>query len=63
MLHILGEDFAEIRNDKGRMPYEYAEMHSKVACLELLMNPDQTVKKYVESIASITETETTGSLA
>eukprot|EP00943_MAST-04B_sp_MAST-4B-sp1_P002655 g2655.t1 len=63
MLHILGEDFAEIRNDKGRMPYEYAEMHNKVACLELLMNPDQTVKKYVESIASITETETTGSLA
>ena len=51
ILSILGEEFAEIRNDKGRMPYEYAEMHNKVQCLELLMNPDQTIKKYLEQSA------------
>ena len=37
---------AEVRNDKGRMPYEYAEMHGKQECLELLMNPDKTLKEY-----------------
>ena len=45
-LSVLGEDMAEIRNDKGRMPYEYAEMHGKQECLELLMNPDKTLKEY-----------------